>query len=257
MDELKIKLEYNDQKYDIDLDGGTDLSIPNRFDGLSPSFYGSQAPLVKPLESENFIGDIEKGGSCNVPIVTVDIHCSGTHTECSGHINNSGLKIADVCPRNFLLSQLITVSPVSSSKTNDTYHKSLSNELIIPVEAIEAEFRVASQNALVIRTSPNHKSKRNHNYDSDTPSFFSNQAIEFILDMGIDHLLVDLPSIDRGDDDGLLGNHHRFFSEGVTISELLYIPDQLEDGLGFLQIQIPNWHLDAAPSRPIFFPIEF
>ena len=257
MDDLKIKLELNNHKYEIDLDRATDLSIPNRFDGISPSFYGSQHPIAKPLESENFIGDIEKGGSCNVPIVTVDIHCSGTHTECSGHINNSGLKIVDVCPKNFLFSQLITVSPVSSSNTNDTYHKSLSNELIIPVEAIETEFIVGSQDTLAIRTSPNHKDKMNFNYDSDTPPFFSNQAIEFILDMGIKHLLVDLPSIDRGDDDGLLGNHHRFFSKGSTISELLYIPNKLDDGFGFLQIQIPNWHLDAAPSRPIFFPIEF
>ena len=35
----------------------------------------------------------------------------------------------------------------------------------------------------------------------------------------------------------------------------LYVPDNLLDGFGFLQIQIPNWNLDAAPSRPIFFPV--
>ena len=43
--------------------------------------------------------------------------------------------------------------------------------------------------------------------------------------------------------------------KGKTISELLYIPNSVLDGFGFLQIQIPNWGLDAAPSRPIFYPV--
>jgi hypothetical protein len=66
---------------------------------------------------------------------------------------------------------------------------------------------------------------------------------------------VDTPSIDKADDGGLLGNHRRFFKQGKTISELLFIPDALQDGFGFLQFQIPNWSLDSAPSRPIFFSV--
>ena len=66
---------------------------------------------------------------------------------------------------------------------------------------------------------------------------------------------MDLPSIDKANDNGKLGNHHIFFQKGKTISEFLYIPDQVNDGFGYLQIQIPNWSLDAAPSRPIFYPI--
>ena len=87
------------------------------------------------------------------------------------------------------------------------------------------------------------------------PPFFTNEAIEVLQNIGIKHLLVDLPSIDKLDDDGQLGNHRKFFKNGETISELLYIPNNLKDGFGFLQIQIPNWNLDAAPSRPIFYPV--
>ena len=85
--------------------------------------------------------------------------------------------------------------------------------------------------------------------------FFTNDAIDYICELGVKHLLVDIPSIDKPDDGGMLGNHRSFFKKGDTISELLFIPDSLRDGFGFLQIQIPSWSLDSAPSRPIFFPI--
>ena len=108
---------------------------------------------------------------------------------------------------------------------------------------------------MIIRTFPNNKSKKYRNYDSDPAPFFTNDAIDYLQSINIKHLLVDLPSIDKLDDGGQLGNHKRFFKKGKTISELLYIPNDLEDGFGFLQIQIPPWQLDAAPSRPIFYPV--
>ena len=64
----------------------------------------------------------------------------------------------------------------------------------------------------------------------------------------MEHLLVDLPSIDKADDGGELGNHKRFFKYGKTISELLFIENYIDDGFGFLHIQIlplflPWFHL--------------
>ena len=70
-------------------------------------------------------------------------------------------------------------------------------------------------------------------------------------------MLVDLPSIDKADDGGVLGNHRLFFSKGDTISEMLYIPDNILDGFGFLQIQIPNWSLDSAPADRYSFQYKF
>ena len=93
------------------------------------------------------------------------------------------------------------------------------------------------------------------NYDDQPAPFFTNDAIHYVNKLGITHLLVDVPSIDKPDDGGTLGNHRLFFDHGDTISELLYIPNDLLDGFGFLQIQVPNWNLDSAPSRPIFFPV--
>ena len=64
-------------------------------------------------------------------------------------------------------------------------------------------------------------------------------------------------------DNGILGNHRIFWSEKCnpndvvqsnskkTITELAYIPNNVKDGFYFMNIQIPNFKLDAAPSRPL------
>ena len=41
-----------------------------------------------------------------------------------------------------------------------------------------------------------------------------------------------------------------------TITELCYIPNTVKDGTYILNIQIPNFTLDAAPSRPILIPFR-
>ena len=94
-----------------------DLSIPNHFSGHAPTFYDSPQPTNSPFASKKFIGDVKQGGSCNVPVVSLNIHCNGTHTECEGHINDSGLSIIDVCPVGFIPALLITVDPECGNKT--------------------------------------------------------------------------------------------------------------------------------------------
>jgi arylformamidase len=69
------------------------------------------------------------------------------------------------------------------------------------------------------------------------------------------------------DDKGLLGNHRIFWGDGLnansevnpdsqkTITELAYIPNRAKDGLYFLNIQIPHFVCDAAPSRPLLYSV--
>ena len=254
--ELSLKIQHNGKEYSIDLDSGIDLSIPNRFDGKNPTFFGATSPSVNPVESDNFIGDIKQGGSCNVLVASVNIHCTGTHTECVGHIDNSGTMITDVCPKGFIPATLVSVKPIPANHITESYHVPLSDkDRIITQEMLVKKLAGKSFESLILRTLPNTENKKSLNYDENPAPFLTHDAIDFITEIGVQHLLIDLPSIDRANDGGQLRNHHRFFQEGKTISELLYIPDPVKDGEGFLQIQIPNWGLDAAPSRPIFYPI--
>lgn len=246
-------INYNGKTYDLRESQGLDLSIKNSFDDKNPTFFYSDQPSLKIVQSDNFIGNIFKGGSCNVNIATVDIHCTGTHTECAGHIRDIEEKIVDFCPRGFIPSRLITVEPKNISDTSDTYHAQTVSDLVISKESIKEKVK-DKIDSLIIRTLPNSNFKLSRNYDESPAPFFTSEAIEYINELSIQHLLVDVPSIDKANDNGLLGNHHSFFKKGKTISELLYIDNSIKDSFGFLQIQIPNWNLDAAPSRPIFYP---
>jgi len=87
--------------------------------------------------------------------------------------------------------------------------------------------------------------------------------LELISKLCIEHLVVDLPSIDRMADNGILGNHRIFWGDGQnakgeinpdsikTITELVFIPNEVQDGFYFLNIQLPHFKCDAAPSRPL------
>ena len=249
-----MQIKYNSKEYFISSKNAVDLSIQNNFSGNAPIFYNASQPRNEPLISKNFIGDVKQGGSCNVPVVSLNIHCTGTHTECVGHINNSNVSIVDICPVGLIPALLITVEPELTSETNESYHARWDGELVITKQLIQKKVD-QSHSALIIRTIPNDKSKISRNYDKMTAPFFTHQAIDYIASAGVEHLLVDLPSVDKADDEGKLGNHKRFFKYGKTISELLFINDSIDDGFGFLQIQIPNWALDAVPSRPIFYPV--
>jgi len=249
-----LQIKYNSKEYFISSKNAVDLSIQNNFSGNAPTFYNASQPSNKPLISKNFIGDVKQGGSCNVPVVSLNIHCTGTHTECEGHVSKSNVSIVDICPVGLIPALLITVEPELTSETDESYHARWDGELVITKQSIQKKVD-QSHSALIIRTIPNDKSKISRNYDKITAPFFTHQAIDYIASAGVEHLLVDLPSVDKADDEGKLGNHKRFFKYGKTISELLFINDSIDDGFGFLQIQIPNWALDAVPSRPIFYPV--
>ena len=81
-----------------------------------------------------------------------------------------------------------------------------------------------------------------------------------MVDKGIEHLLIDLPSVDREEDGGLLAGHKAFWKlpapggrEHCTITEMIYVDPSISDGLYLLNIQTPSMTLDACPSRPVLF----
>jgi kynurenine formamidase len=96
------------------------------------------------------------------------------------------------------------------------------------------------------------------------PPYLTSQAASEMVRRGIEHLVVDLPSIDRTSDEGKLTAHRIFFGLPVgvtdatlatrghcTITELAQFPSQVKDGPCALQLQIPAFTGDAVPSRPV------
>ena len=82
-----------------------------------------------------------------------------------------------------------------------------------------------------------------------------------LVESGVKHLLVDLPSVDREVDGGRLEAHHAFWTvpdnprHGCTITELIHVPDSAPDGLYLLNLQVAPMDNDAAISRPVLHPL--
>ena len=249
-----------------------DISIPLQFNGPQPNAYGVAPATSEPCVSGDLIGDTRQGGSCNFERYTFIPHCNGTHTECVGHITNERISVRDCLRDVFMRSLLISVDPEPVHDTNDTYSPSVhdGDRLITERSVVQAMPSATSPvDAMIIRTRPNDDSKLTRRYEESMPPYFTTEAMEFIVQIGIKHLLVDTPSIDRLYDAGRLLNHHIFWNvtEGSfeatedtlrtsTITELIYVPDDVPDGRYLLNLQIAPFAADASPSRPVLFKYE-
>ena len=119
---------------------------------------------------------------------------------------------------------------------------------------------------LIIRTYPNSKIKMSQDYMQQPPPFFSIDAMKYLRERGVEHLLVDTPSVDRLYDDGILSSHNIFWgteakkynsnTKNYTITEMIYVDEKIEDGKYLLNLQIPSFVSDAAPSRPLIFKLN-
>jgi kynurenine formamidase len=237
--------------------------------------YDVQIASSKPCETENLIGDTRRGGSCNFEEYRLITHCNGTHTECIGHITNERIAVTDVLKDVLMPALLVTVEPESAIVSGEKYPSELdAGDRMITRRSLDFGLRTwdfglgSADSALIIRTTPNDESKKTRRYMQNPPPFFSNDAQEFIVETGFKHLLTDLPSIDRMFDEGKLSNHRIFWKVepgsfevneqsrlNSTITEMIYVPDEIKDGEYILNLQIAPFASDAAPSRPLLFKV--
>jgi arylformamidase len=274
-----LSVQINNRTYKIDCDNPIDVSIPLNFGGAQPNAYNAEIATSKPCETENLIGDTRRGGSCNFEQITFIPHCNGTHTESVGHITNARIFVHNCLKDTFILSALVTVEPENAFETNETYAVELNeNDRLITQKTIEralqnvenpkSKIQNPKSDGLIIRTLPNDESKKSRRYMKNFPPFFSTEAMKFITEKGVKHLLVDVPSIDRAFDEGKLSNHRIFWNvepgsfelsekslSSNTITEMIFVPEFVEDGAYLLNLQIAAFLSDASPSRPILFKI--
>lgn len=270
-----LSVQIDDKIFNVKSANPLDISIPLLFNGEQPNAYGVEKATAKPCEAGELVGDTRRGGSCNFEQVKLIPHCNGTHTECVGHITDERIAVRDCLKDVFIPAALISVKPEKALETSETYAVQMNDDdRLITRKAIEqalrndSKFQLSNLKSLIVRTLPNNESKLSKIYLEEIPPFFSTEAIRYIGEIGINHLLVDLPSIDRIFDEGKLSNHRMFWAieQGAfetneksliynTITELIYVPNEIEDGTYLLNLQIAPFVSDASPSRPVLFEI--
>ncbi|MDP4685384.1 MAG: cyclase family protein, partial [Salibacteraceae bacterium] len=113
--------------------------------------------------------------------------------------------------------------------------------------------------ALILRTLPNSDKKLFTNYSSSNPPYIEAASAAWMREQNIKHLLLDLPSVDREEDGGALAAHKAFWNYpenprmDATITELIYVPNEVADGEYLLNLQVAPIENDASPSRPVLF----
>lgn len=138
---------------------------------------------------------------------------------------------------------------------------------MISKENLKRAFPHQIVEAVIIRTLPNTPEKLNKDYSGRNPPYLLDEGIKFLVEKQVKHLLIDLPSVDREVDEGKLLSHHAFWGvsdkkarddsrSDCTITELIFVPDEIEDGLYLLNLQFPSMPLDAAPSKPILYKLD-
>jgi arylformamidase len=245
-------IEHNGKIFTADLSSPIDISIPLK-EEQQPHVNAFYLPDVRyqAAESGNFVGSVQRGGSCNVNNIFFSPHGNGTHTECIGHITKDKYSINDCLKDFFFMALLITVTPEQSD-----------GDKIISKEQLQKQIGNHRPEALLIRTLPNDESKKAKNYSGKNPPYIHHEAAALVCELGIKQLLIDLPSMDKEDDGGKLLAHRAFWNYPTeprihsTITELIYVPSSVADGMYLLNLQVASFDNDASPSRPVLFPLK-
>ncbi|HLV41613.1 MAG TPA: cyclase family protein [Brumimicrobium sp.] len=235
----------------IDLSKGIDLSIPLSNDANNPLAWYVKPPRFEPVMEDGWIGSVKEGGTVNFRNIFFNPHGHGTHTECLGHITPEVYSINESLNEFFFQAVVLTVKPESVGK-----------DLIVLENQLKSLKQYASIEALIIRSLPNTVEKKSTNYSSTNPPYLDIGCLEIINQLGIKHLLIDLPSVDKEIDGGVLAFHHGFWEVpnnprfDRTITELIFVPNNVEDGEYLLNLQVAAFENDAAPSRPVLFRLK-
>ncbi len=272
---MQISFKHQNVEYRCSVAEAKSLAIVLDFEGLQPNHFGTEKASNEVLKLGGFTGDTRVGGSCNVDSLEMIPHCNGTHTETVGHIVNEDIWVGHAALDVLSLAFLVTVEPVLAKDTADTYRPELEPEnWVITREMLEeaiakvGRIRDVKPAALIVRTLPNSNDKCARAYSTESqPPFFTVEACQLINETDVRHLLVDFPSVDRMNDDGLLTNHHIFWNveerthelsagtwQEKTITEMIFVADEINNGIYGLNLQVPAFGSDAAPSRPVVFP---
>ncbi len=251
---LSIALEHHQHHWTAS-GAPVDLSVPvNPHSGLPRAWYKGPA-TVNPVRTDGWIGSVAEGGAVNFRDITFNPHAHGTHTETREHIHDA-FQPVDARSRSAALPFLLPAYLVHAMPEHQ------GEDWVVPCAALDKVSETLTElkpRAIVLKCT---NADVVRDWSDTNPPYLEDGFAERLCQLGIDHLLIDLPSVDKEVDGGALRAHKAFFGSdtsprsNATISELLCVPQGLQEGPGLLAMQVAPFVNDAAPSRPVWFAAE-
>ena len=245
---MKVTVNHAGRTLTADLNVGIDLSIPFQHNGKLNAYYAEPVQM-EPFKMGDWIGEVARGASVNYRNIRFNPHGNGTHTECVGHIDKTIHSVNQHFKQFHCVAQLLSVKPTHTENGDWVIGSDILSELV-------------GTDAVIIRTLPNTEDKCQRIYSGTNPPYLNAEAVCKLVDNGCRHLILDLPSVDREEDEGKLLGHRAFWKYpeetrmDCTITELAFIPNTVEDGLYLLNLQVAPFENDAAPSRPVIYSLD-
>ncbi len=244
---MEIHFTHQGVAYKADLSRLYDLSIA--IDTSGPLAWYLDHAEIEAVRDENWVGVVAEGGSVNFRNIHFNPHGHGTHTEGPGHVEPTVHSINESMSDFHFTAVVVTVSPKKLDNGDEVIYWEMMKEMV----------ELYRPQAIILRTSA--EDRRNKNWSNTNPPYLDAAAAAELAKNGVDHLLIDLPSVDRESDEGKLAAHKAFWQlpsdprMNATITELIHVPSDVDDGLYVLNLQVGAFENDAAPSRPVIYPI--
>lgn len=249
---MKIKIEHKNLSYEVDLSKGISISTPFHPKNHLPKAFFSPDLDIEAVRNDGWIGSTAEGGILNFKNIFINPHGNGTHTECVGHIAKEPYFIKDSLENNHVLGQLFSIQP--EKRQEDT---------VITLKQVRELHLAEDANCILLRTLPNKPEDKIKDWSGTNPTYIDADAMAYLVENGIEHFMIDTPSVDRENDEGKLLAHKTFWKypseqarKQATITEMFYAPAFVSDGLYLVNIQVLPFLMDASPSNIILYKIK-
>lgn len=243
-------LNIGDTIYRLTTPHSCSREIIPRDNFMSQAFYLPNFQ-VAPVQLDGFIGDTDRGGSCNVNQISFTPH-NLTHIETAAHIIKSGPTVKDIPIQT--MHGICQVIDLSDAEFPDNY---------IHPDHIKSQLLDHSIQILAIKT-PASIIPADHDFSGTDPLSLHPTTGKYLSEHhpDIKLLIVDLPSVDQEDDGGKLLAHRYFLeiegnstSKRKAIIELAYFSEIKSSGRYYAIITPARVDLDAMITDVVLFDL--
>lgn len=249
------EINHKGRTFRVDLSKPIDLSLPLHDGPDQLRAWWVDPVRMEPVRNGDITYAVTAGSPVNFRNVYFNPHGHGTHTESVGHISPEVHPVGGMLSRYFFTAQLVSLLPETRRAPDAKV------DHVITLEQLRNVVNERPPEALVLRTLPHTDDRSRRDWSGTNPCYLQSTACAWLRSIGVKHLLLDLPSVDREEDGGVLAAHHAFWDYPNTIdlertiTELLFAPSTVRDGEYLLELQLPHLMNDAAPSRPVLYAL--
>lgn len=271
---LQLTTTIAGRRFVADLGDSVSLAVSLDFRGPQPNAFFLPRAECEAVRIGGYVGATRLGGSSNCSTITLTPHGNGTHTECVGHIVDEHISVSDVVDGGLSTAVVVTLPVRALAASGETAAPpAMENDDVITRADLQAAVDAIpggdQTEAIIVRLDYDRVDLASATWSGNAPPYFTQEAITWLARGPWVHLVTEIPSLDRDDDDGAMFNHRAWWglSEDTTsivdalrgdrsVTEMACVPERVHDGLWLLALELPAFLLDAAPSRPRLYPLR-